>query len=76
MQQPGAAAVGKGLLRNQLFREIEIEVGNQHWLDYRASKAYRSCVSLCRRFAPHCDNSAFAKCKSAEARELIFEFSS
>jgi hypothetical protein len=35
MQQPGAAAVGKGLLRNQLFWEVKIKIRNQHQLDYR-----------------------------------------
>ena len=36
MQQAGTAAVGKRLLGNQLFREVEIKVGNQHQLNYRA----------------------------------------
>jgi hypothetical protein len=30
MQQSGTAAVRKRLLGDQLFREVEIEVGNQH----------------------------------------------
>jgi len=35
MQQSGTAAVHERLLGNQLFREVEIKVRNQHQLDYR-----------------------------------------
>jgi hypothetical protein len=35
MQHAGTAALGKRLLRNQLFREMKIKVGNQHPVDYR-----------------------------------------
>ena len=35
MEQTGAAAVSKRFLRDQLFREVEIKVRNQHQLDYR-----------------------------------------
>ena len=35
MQHTRAAALGKGLLRNQLFREVKIKVRNQHQIDYK-----------------------------------------
>jgi hypothetical protein len=35
VQHAGAAAVGKRLLCNQLFREVKIKVRNQHSIDYR-----------------------------------------
>src|SRR6185437_10869490 len=36
MKQTRTAAVGKRLLRDQFFREVEIKVGNQHQPDYIA----------------------------------------
>ena len=48
MQQPGAAAAGQRLLGDQLFREVEIKIRNQHQLDYMSLVGKADLESLRR----------------------------
>jgi hypothetical protein len=49
MQHTGVAALGQRLLRNQLFREMKIKVGNQHPAIIRTCRAKRDEKAFDRR---------------------------
>ena len=38
VQQAGGGAVGQCFLRDQLFRKVVVEVGDEHRIDYRAGR--------------------------------------